>query len=241
MTSSQNSLVRVSILIPIYNSSSIILRTLQRLEEALLVLGVSYEIIFCDDGSTDYSREVLSQIESAKHPYVRCLYNDGNHGLGFTLRRLFQKSLGEIVFYCDCDLPFGEAVIKPMLEAMSKNDIVVASRYHSKARLSPMSRWLASWMYYFLCRVLFRISIRDIGSGTVAFKRKVIQELKINCDGFAVHAEIFSKSRRLRFSMTEIDFPHTGSVSGSFFILKHGPPTILDTILLWFSFLFRRQ
>ena len=100
--------MKLSLVIPVYNAEKIIISSVRSLIETLAPLSLPYEILLRDDKSTDGSVEVLKSLPGMD-PRVRCFFNPANQGLGATLRELFRDARGEIVIYCDVDLPFGAA------------------------------------------------------------------------------------------------------------------------------------
>lgn len=224
--------MKISVAIPIYNSKKIIEDTLNTLIRTLNSMSVDYEILFRDDASSDGSRKKLEEI-SLRHSRVRCFYNQRNQGLGFTLKQLFNDAQGEVIIYLDCDLPFGVDIFPLLLEEIQNHDIVVASRYAGSISRVPFLRKIASRMYYFLCKFLFSLSVRDVGSGTVALRKESLRLLELKAQRFGIHAEIFAKAQKLKLLVKELSAPYRPSRSSSFSIFRHGPGVIVDTIKLW--------
>ena len=221
----------ISIVMPIYNSKNLVENTVRSLAQILDSLCLDYEILLRDDGSSDDSVGVLKKLSDG-FQRVRCFYNKSNRGLGFTLKRLFHDAKGENIIYCDCDLPFGEKVITLLLKEIGNNDIVIASRYSGRQNHVRVLRRIVSRAYYLFCRLLFNISIKDIGSGSVALKKKVLNNLDLRGDGFVIHVELYSKALKKGYSVKEIAIETTGCQPGNFSILKHGVPALIDTVKL---------
>ncbi|HOW35478.1 MAG TPA: glycosyltransferase family 2 protein [Candidatus Omnitrophota bacterium] len=224
--------MKISFVIPIYNAEKIIQETLDILNPSLQSMNLDYEILFRDDGSSDASCRLLSEI-SRRHSRVRCFYNDENRGLGFTLRHLFEDAEGEIIIYLDCDLPFGVEILPSMIQEILENDIVVASRYAGESSKIPLMRKITSRAYYCLCHFLFSVNARDIGSGTVAFRKESVRSLKLTSDRFDIHAEIFAKAYRMKLSVKELPARYRHGQRGSFSVFLHGPDVVMDTFKLW--------
>lgn len=91
---------KVSVIMGIYNCE-------KTLEEAVTcILNQTYEnweLILCDDGSTDHTFAVAQQI-AAMHPSkIILLQNDRNHGLNYTLNRCLAVSSGDYIARMDAD------------------------------------------------------------------------------------------------------------------------------------------
>jgi len=224
--------VDLSILIPIYNSSSLIEGSVESLQKILRSENLKYEILLRDDASRDNSRDILTRIQNSGP--ARCFFSEKNQGLGFTLRQLMKEAKGKFCVYLDCDLPFGAEVVPKLMKELEDADIVVASRYLNGPAKVKLSRHIASRLYYFLCLRLFRITVKDIGSGSVAFRRDAVEKLNLRANGFDFHIEFFAKAVQEELRVKEFFFPHQNKISNSSFsLIKHGPCIVFQTLNLW--------
>ncbi|OGW96696.1 MAG: hypothetical protein A2Z81_01715 [Omnitrophica WOR_2 bacterium GWA2_45_18] len=226
--------MKLSLVIPVYNAEKIIISSVRSLIETLAPLSLPYEILLRDDKSTDGSVEVLKSLPGMD-PRVRCFFNPANQGLGATLRELFRDARGEIVIYCDVDLPFGAKIIPGLLAEVTSSDIVTASRYRGEKNRVTWSRKAASRLYYGFCKFLWDIRVVDIGSGTVAIQKRALDQLSLRAKGFDIHAELYVKAAREGLTIKEIAAVSTDEGKGSFRVLKHGPRVAFETIRLWFA------
>lgn len=222
----------LSVVIPIYNARDIVPDSLARLTALLDPSGLTYEILLRDDGSTDGSAEVLRKL-AGQYKGVACSYGLSNQGLGCALRHLFSRAKGRSVIYCDCDLPFGARVIPLLLTQIKHGDIVVASRYKGGRAHVPWLRKLISRLYFIFCRFFLGITVKDIGSGSVAFRQEALVKLDLKTKGFGIHAEIFVKARREGLSVQEVAAENYPTKRGSFRIGRHCPQTLCETMMLW--------
>src|SRR5689334_15419296 len=81
----------LSLILPAYNESSAIRHSIRAAAAALAELGVPYEIIVVDDGSTDDTATV-SRLEALDLPHVRVLSTPENVGYGGALRYGFREA-----------------------------------------------------------------------------------------------------------------------------------------------------
>ena len=56
-------MVRYSIVIPVYNEEEVITHTYHRINQVMVTLNESYELLFVNDGSRDKTYEKLEQLE----------------------------------------------------------------------------------------------------------------------------------------------------------------------------------
>ncbi len=223
----------LSIIIPIYNAENLIQDSIARLYKSLSQVNLDFEILLRDDGSGDYSKNILCLLEQ-QYPSLRCFYNESNKGLGFTLRELMASAQGENILYLDIDLPFSERIISIILRELECYDVVVASRYLKKRNFWGM-RAITSRLYYYLCKSLFDVPVLDIGSGTVGIRRKAVEFLDLKTNRFDFHIEFFTKARQQGLAIKEISATSFKTHKGSFRIFRHGPQVVFDTLKFWLT------
>src|SRR4051794_24440640 len=94
----------LSVIIPVYRSASMLEELVQRLLSTLDGTGMSYEVVFVEDGSADDSWRVLEGIRH-RHPdrvvAIQLMRNYGQHN---ALMCGFRHSRGEYVVTMDDDL-----------------------------------------------------------------------------------------------------------------------------------------
>lgn len=94
--------MRVSIVAPVYNEKENIEPLHRGLDEALN--GLSYELIFVDDGSTDGSLEELTKIAEHNTDHVRVVELRRNFGQTAAIAAGIDHSLGDVIVLIDADL-----------------------------------------------------------------------------------------------------------------------------------------
>jgi dolichyl-phosphate beta-glucosyltransferase len=100
----------LSIVIPAYNESLRIPKSLDLIRRHFATKPFQIELIVVDDGSTD-SMPCLLRSAVAAWPAIRVLRNEPNQGKGFSVRRGVRAARGEYVLFTDADLstPIEEA------------------------------------------------------------------------------------------------------------------------------------
>lgn len=213
--------MKVSVVIPVFNAQDFLSESVAKLLAMRSQLDFDCEIYLRDDGSTDKSAEILREL-SQKQGAVHCSFNPRNVGLGETLRSLWQEAAGDIIVYLDADLPFGTEALLPLVRAMRYADIAVASRYRGTKNSVALLRRIISYGYYFFCKMLFRIKVRDIGSGAVAIRKDSLKKFACTASGFVIHIELLAKAQRAGLTIEEIPLPSWVTPPGTFRILRHG-------------------
>jgi hypothetical protein len=122
---------RYSVVIPVYNSASIVGETIERTRAVFSDRGWSCELIVVNDGSTDGSWDVLQQQAAAHHDVVAVdlLRNYGQHA---AILCGFQHSRGEWVLTLDDDLQNPPQEVVHLIEAADRGHDVVCGRFRQK-------------------------------------------------------------------------------------------------------------
>jgi len=220
--------MRLSAVIPVYNSGKIIFGTYENVKKQFERITNDYEILFRNDGSTDDSEEKLEKI-AMRDKRVK-VFSNKNHGLGFVLRKLFEDATGDFIIYFDADayLSFDLNSLPYLFKKTNDADVVIASRY--KKNEIPLCRSIPSLIYRFINRLLFSIDVNDTGSGFVIFKRRVLDRMKLRSNGFDIHIELLTKIKKAGFKIIEVPVKYSHWKGGSFRLLKHGPNTLINTL-----------
>jgi glycosyltransferase involved in cell wall biosynthesis len=87
----------ISVLIPVYNAEKYIA---QCLEAVLRQTHVNLEVLIADDGSTDKTKEILTQYTD---PRIHLLHNDSNQGNLKTVNKLLSSASGDYIALQDAD------------------------------------------------------------------------------------------------------------------------------------------
>lgn len=222
----------ISVVFPIYNSGKIISDNFKTVKKQLESIGQDYEIIFEDDGSSDNSRRILEEI-AGKYRKVKVFSHYPNRGLGFTLRQLFKYASGNIIIYSDIDLSFGIENLPVLLQELKYADVVLASRYAGLKSKIPILREITSRLYYFFCKMLFNVSVRDLGSGLVIFKKNALDQVTLLSNGFDIHIEIFTQLKKHGFIVKELPLKYASQGNSTFSIWRHGRVILIQTLKFW--------
>lgn len=95
--------LKISVVIPIFNEENTLQELYERMTATLETIGEKYEIIAVNDGSTDSSLEILTELRR-KDPRWRILILSRNFGQSPALYAGFSEAQGEYVLMLDADL-----------------------------------------------------------------------------------------------------------------------------------------
>jgi dolichol-phosphate mannosyltransferase len=171
----------LSIVVPIFNESESIFEIFNRLNKVRLdfkrIYQGSTEIIFVDDGSSDSSFDLLSDI-AIKYKFVKIISFTRNFGHQFAVTAGIDQSLGDHIAIIDCDLQDPPELIIDMYKLATKGfDVVYAVRSSRKGE-SFFKKITATFFYRFF-NFMCNVSIpKDTGDFRL-IGRNVADEFKL--------------------------------------------------------------
>src|ERR1700685_3326503 len=95
---------KLSVVIPVYNEEAVLPTLFERLYPTLDALGLSYEVVFVNDGSKDKSAALLRQQFSLRPRHTRVLLFHANFGQHSAVMAGLAYARGEYVVTLDADL-----------------------------------------------------------------------------------------------------------------------------------------
>jgi len=224
--------MKVSIIVPCYNEEKIILNTYKELKRGIERFTKNYEIIMANDGSTDNTLNILNEIKK-KDKKVRVISWKKNRGMGYTHRHLYKAAKGDVIIEMDSDLSIKPTIFKDFLRYIRDYDVVVASRYAGKKGKIPLYRKIPSRIYFLLVRLLFKIRVKDISTGFIAFRKKALKSLRLYSDKWEIHVELLTKLTQRNYRIIEIPAHYVHRTEDEKFnMLVDGPKTFFRMLLL---------
>jgi dolichol-phosphate mannosyltransferase len=139
----------ISIIIPCYNEEAVIAETYRRLTVVMQTLSYNYELLFVNDGSSDRTFEILSDI-AQQDKTLRVLNFSRNFGHQCAVTAGLNACAGDAAVIIDADLQDPPEVIPDMLTAMQteKADVVYGVRKRRKGE---------GWFKLFTAKVFYRL------------------------------------------------------------------------------------
>jgi dolichol-phosphate mannosyltransferase len=163
----------LSIVIPAYNEEDNLAPLVAEIRAALDPLGILYEMIFVDDGSTDRTAQALAQLRAAD-PRLRVLRQRRNAGQSAAFEAGFRFARAPIVVTLDADLQNDPADIPRLLAEIENCDVVCGVRAH---RHDGWVRRLSSRIANGVRNRLTGDDIVDTGCSLKAFRAPFLRRL----------------------------------------------------------------
>ena len=189
--------MELSVIIPVYNEAANVLVLYQRLQQAIQPLGIAYELIFVNDGSTDQSLAIIKEL-AQQDAQVRYLDFSRNFGQQIAISAGLDKVKGKAVVILDGDLQDPPELIPVLYAQWQKGHEVVYARRKTRAGESLAKRTTARFFYRLLTRITRTPMPVDAGDFRI-ISRKVVNTLK----------QMPEQQKFIRGQIAWIGFPQT--------------------------------
>ncbi|MEE9615958.1 MAG: glycosyltransferase family 2 protein [Anaerolineae bacterium] len=200
----------LSVVLPAYNEEANVERAVEGVSSVAQQLGIDYEIILVNDGSTDRTGEIARELMQ-RVPSFRLVEHYPNRGYGGSLRAGFAAATGDLIAFVPADNQFDFGEISRLLERLDEADIV--SGYRAE-RQDTFIRKLNGFGWNMLVRLLFGYLCRDIDCGFKLFRREVLERVTIASDGAMIDTEFLAGARARGFRIAEVPVTHLPRVAG---------------------------
>jgi len=169
----------LSLVIPIYNERDNLKPLADQLLSALTGLGVTYEVLFIDDGSRDGGGELLRTLCTAT-PQFRLVRLRRNFGQTAALAAGFDHARGRVIAVMDGDLQNDPADLGAMLKALEDGADIVSGwrRDRQDTALRVFSSKLANWL---IGRVT-GVRLHDYGCSLKLYRADLVRLIPLRGD-----------------------------------------------------------
>ena len=188
----------VSVCFPAYNEDQTLRAVLEDARTLLADSGLDYEILICDDGSTDQTPAIIRDV-AAGDPRIHAWRHDRNQGIFATFEDLYARAAKEFVFLNSTDEQWETRVLFDLLPLTASADVVIASR---RDKHYPPVRRAVSWAFNALPALLFGVRISDAGAVKL-MRREVIKRCALVSRSPFSEAERLIRAVRLGYRIVE--------------------------------------
>jgi glycosyltransferase involved in cell wall biosynthesis len=215
---------------------SLVVAMLHTLDE----LTNDYEVIVVENGSTDYTVEVLEEL-AKQYDHFRFLAHREPLGYGGALRVGFATCSKSLIFYTDGDGQYDPRELKLLLPAMA-DDVDIVNGWKIE-RHDPLHRIIIGRMYHHFVKLMFGFKLRDVDCDFRLIRRAVFDLIELESPDGTICLELVKKLQDAGFKFAEVPVHHYHRSYGKsqFFNFRRLSRIIPHLADLWWKLVIRRQ
>lgn len=230
----------ISAFFPAYNDggtiASMVISAMLVLEE----LTDDYEIIVINDGSKDYTPEILDRL-AADYERVRVIHHQKNRGYGGALRTGFASATKEWIFYTDGDAQYDVRDLRNLYPLLV--DGVDMAQGYKISRNDPWFRKVIGRIYHNIVKLTFDLPLRDVDCDFRLMRREIFEKVKLTRDSGVICVELMKKTHDHGFVIVQGPVSHYHRVYGrsQFFNFRRVFRVGIDLLHLWLELVWRKE
>lgn len=193
-----------------------------------------YEVIVVNDGSADYTAEVLTEL-ALRYPELRVIHHEQNRGYGGALRTGFRHATKELIFYTDGDAQYDPRELKRLYQVWD-DDVDFVNGYKI-SRSDPLHRIIIGRLYHWIVKLAFGLRLRDVDCDFRLMRRSIFDQIHLKSDSGVICVELMKKVQDAGFRIREVPVHHYHRAYGKsqFFNFRRLWRTGVQLLQLWWE------
>ena len=196
----------ISIVMPCLDEAATIGTCVAKARSWLRTSGLRGEVVVVDNGSTDDSPAIAAR-EGAR------VVDESARGYGRAYLRGFAEARGEIIVMGDSDDTYDFSDLSGMIAPLSQGaDLVLGNRFAGGIKPGAMPflhRYVGSPIINLILRVFFKVDVGDSQSGFRAFRRSLLDDLRLSSGGMELASEMIVRAAHGGFKIVEVPAPYS--------------------------------
>jgi glycosyltransferase involved in cell wall biosynthesis len=170
----------ISLIIPAKDEEESIPELVKWISRVMQSHGLSYEVIFIDDGSIDGTWDQIKKA-TGENASIKGLKFSRNFGKAAALQTGFKAAQGEVVITMDADLQDSPDEVPELYRLVKEQRMDIVSGWKKK-RHDPISKTLPSKFFNAVTRRISGIKLHDFNCGLKAYDGRVVKNISIYGD-----------------------------------------------------------
>lgn len=167
----------ISIVVPLVNERESLPHLVEWLHRVLVTMGVQYEIILVDDGSSDGSWEEIQRL-ARENGRVKGIRFGRNYGKSPALNEGFIAAQGEVVITMDADLQDDPEELPELYRMITKDGFDLVSGWKKK-RYDPLTKTIPTKLFNWTTRKVSGVHLHDFNCGLKAYRKAVVKNIEV--------------------------------------------------------------
>jgi len=201
----------ISVFFPAYNDGGTIASMVISALLTLRQLTDDYEVIVVNDGSADYTPQVLDEL-AEMYEQVRVIHHEQNKGYGGALRTGFSSATKELIFYTDGDAQYDPRELKVLYPALVEGVDMVNG--YKISRSDPWYRTVIGRIYHWTVKLSFGLRLRDVDCDFRLMRRAIFDRVHLESSSGVICVEMMKKIQDAGFVIAEAPVHHYHRVYG---------------------------
>lgn len=195
----------LSIIIPTYNESKNIQKTLTDVMLYISEKQITAEIIVVDDGSSDNTVDIVKRFQN-----VKLIESRPNRGKGYVVRRGMMEGRGKHLLFMDADQATKITEFDKFLPKIREgHDILIGSRRlkNSDVKIKqPKMRQYLGWFYLTLSKLILKIPQHDYNCGFKLYRHDIAKTIfaKQLMNDWSFDVELILLAQKYHFKISEV-------------------------------------
>ena len=168
----------ISVIIPLYNEEESLRELYEWIKRVMGENNFTYEIIFVDDGSTDGSWNIITELKE-KSEHIHAIKFRRNYGKSPALQCAFQKAQGDVVITMDADLQDSPDEIPELYRMIKEEGYDLVSGWKKKRYDAILTKNLPSKLFNATARCVSGIKLHDFNCGLKAYRKDVVKNIEL--------------------------------------------------------------
>lgn len=168
----------LSIVVPLYNEDESLPELVEWIDRVCTEHNYHYEVIMVDDGSTDNSWEVVTQL-SQQYATIKGIRFQRNYGKSAALNEGFKASKGNVVITMDADLQDSPDEIPELYRMIIVEGFDMVSGWKKVRYDNAVTKNLPSKLYNAVNRKVSGIQLHDMNCGLKSYRNRVIKSIEV--------------------------------------------------------------
>ncbi len=199
----------VSLILPAFNEERLLHRTVTEATRALSTYTQHYEIIIVDDGSTDSTRAIATALHTHDPLRIHLISLPRNRGKGHALKTGMSRARGDVLIYCDADMPFDMSNLAAAIDALHATSAHIVAAYRTNRNVEPPLRRASAIIYNALVRATFGVDFTDVSFCLKALRREAYERVAPDWDSPFFDAGLLVRAVQLDMRIAWIPVVHT--------------------------------